>query len=223
MQSQLNYFLRLLTGKLGEPFNGQLHRKKLFQEIFKQFNFDIIIETGTFRGSTTEFFASHFPGSIFSIEYSKNYAEFSRIRTRKYKNVNIVINNSVDGLKNIFRENDFDGKNIFIYLDAHWYDYLPLKDELDVIFNNTNNFNSVIMVDDFEVPGDSDYGFDAYEAGTLNYSYIQPVLIPQSSVFFPTTPGKLETGRKQGCVIIATNEFMTENLRKNLLIKEYGA
>jgi hypothetical protein len=222
MQNQLSYVLRFLTGKLGQPFNGQIYRKKLFQEIFGQFKFDVVIETGTFRGSTTEFIASHFPGPIFSIEYSKKYAEFSRIRNRKHKNVEIVINNSVDGLKNILKENNFREKNIFFYLDAHWYDYLPLRDELDVIFNSANDFNAVIMVDDFEVPGDSDYGFDAYEAGTLNYSYIQPVLIPQSSVFFPTTPGKLETGRKQGCVMISTNEFVTENLRKNLMIKEHN-
>jgi hypothetical protein len=218
MQVQLEYFLRSITGKLGKPFNGQMYRSELFKEILNQFNFDAVIETGTNRGSTTQYIAENFSGPIFSVEYSPKYFEFSKIRTKRYANVEIYMDNSINGLKKIFDNNKFFLKNLLLYLDAHWYDYLPLKDELSIILQNNEDINSVIMIDDFEVPLDKDYGFDSYSTGTLNYSYIEPVLPPNSSVFFPKTPGRRENGFKRGCAVISSNPRVSNVLEKNSLL-----
>jgi hypothetical protein len=55
-------------------------------------------------------------------------------------------------------------KIVFIYLDSHWYDDLPLREEIEIICNGWRHF--VLMVDDFQVPGDSEYGYDEYVMGT---------------------------------------------------------
>lgn len=218
----IDYFSRLVTGNLGEPFNGQKYRMSLFQALLGKFNFDTVIETGTNRGSTTQYIAQHFSGPIFSIEYMEKYADFSRLRTKKYTNIEIIINNSVDGLNSILRKQNLIGKYVFFYLDAHWYDYLPLQDELDLILKQNSDVKSVIMIDDFAVPHDNDYGFDSYKAGTLNYDYIKPVLTTQSEVFFPTTPAKLETGFKQGCAVICSNQELAKKLEAVPLLSKFS-
>lgn len=218
---RVDYLTRLVTGRLGEPFNGQRYRKALFDDLLYSCKFDVLLETGTNRGSTTLYMAEKFSGSIFSIEYMNDYAMFSRIRLKKYGNIDILVNNSVDGLKILFAKEDFSEKTVFVYLDAHWYDYLPLRDELNLILQAHKELSVVIMIDDFAVPHDPDYGFDDYEVGTLNYAYISPCLTPESAVFFPSTPAKQETGFRQGCAVIASNSKLAKKLSGISLLKSY--
>ena len=214
-----DYLARLVTGRLGQPFNGQRYRQALFEALLNICSFDAIIETGTNRGSTTLYMAQKFSEPIFSIEYMNSYAEFSRIRLKNHSHVDIRVNDSVAGLKALFEEQDFSGKTVFVYLDAHWYDYLPLQDELGLILKSHKEIASVIMIDDFAVPHDKAYGFDSYKGGTLNYPYIESSLTPQSNVFFPSTPAEQETGFRQGCAVVSSNRAITSKLAKISLLK----
>jgi hypothetical protein len=65
---------------------------------------------------------------------------------------------------------------LFFYLDAHWYEYWPILDELEVISKNCQN-NAIIVIDDFKVP-DRDFGFTIdYNIGKiLDYEYIKEKL-----------------------------------------------
>ena len=57
------------------------------------------------------------------------------------------------------------------YLDAHWHEYLPLRDELEIALGQFAN--AVVLIDDFQVPDDPGYGFDDYGPGkTLNLEYL---------------------------------------------------
>jgi len=51
----------------------------------------------------------------------------------------------------------------FFYLDAHWEESLPPREELDLIIREFKQF--VVMIDDFEIPNDPGYGFDDYGPG----------------------------------------------------------
>src|SRR3954452_11550307 len=44
----------------GGPLNGQERRREIVQELASAIEFDRVLETGTFRGSSTEFFATVF-------------------------------------------------------------------------------------------------------------------------------------------------------------------
>ena len=57
----------------GGPFNGQTGRQRVALEILDKVRPDAVIETGTFRGITTEWFANHFAGPIFSCEVERMY------------------------------------------------------------------------------------------------------------------------------------------------------
>jgi predicted O-methyltransferase YrrM len=217
---QLDYFSRKMTGRLGKAFNGQHYRMQLFESLMAAFEFDSIIETGTNRGSTTEYFANTFSGPIFSIEYSQKYADFSKLRTKNCKNVDIIVNNSVDGLKYLLESKVSYGSTVFFYLDAHWYDYLPLRDELNLILTTHSHLKSIIMIDDFKVPNDDGYGFDAYDAGTLDYDYIESAMTPGSCVFFPSTLSSVETGFRRGCAVITSEQSVMEKILKITLLRQ---
>ena len=63
----------------GGPFNGQFARCRLFAAIINEFAPRAIIETGTFRGTTTELLATTgLP--IFTIESDRRLYGYSRMR-----------------------------------------------------------------------------------------------------------------------------------------------
>jgi hypothetical protein len=80
----------------------------------------------------------------------------------------------------------------FFYLDAHWYDHLPLLDEMTLILERMSN--SVIMVDDFQVPDDPGYCYDDYGEGqVLDLRYLLPLAHYDFAIFFPDVPSYLES------------------------------
>jgi hypothetical protein len=91
---------------------------------------------------------------------------------------------------------------VFFYLDAHGWGALPLAEELALAFRHWPA--AVVMVDDFQVPGDAGYGFDDYgdgEALTLGYLAGHRVLPPH--VWFPACASEHESGARRGCVVLA--------------------
>jgi hypothetical protein len=91
----------------------------------------------------------------------------------------------------------------FFYLDAHWQEDLPLKQETDVIFSSWRNF--VIMIDDFRVPADPGYGYDNYGLGkSLELRDFPFHEDPRVKVYFPAVPSAEESGRKRGCIVLAS-------------------
>jgi hypothetical protein len=97
-------------------------------------------------------------------------------------------------------------------LDAHWYADLPLEGELDIIAKDWEHF--VIMIDDFQVPGDEGYGFDSYgENQALTLARFAEVFRRQRlTPFFPNLYSGEETGIKRGCVVLAQEPGMVEIL-----------
>ena len=97
------------------------------------------------------------------------------------------------------------------YLDAHWHGYLPLRDELALIFAHFRA--PVIMVDDFKVPGQAGYKYDDYGPDkALTPEYLSQCLLPGTSIFYPATPPEEETGSRRGCVVITPHAGMEAQL-----------
>ena len=93
---------------------------------------------------------------------------------------------------------------VFAYLDAHWGPDLPLREELEIIAAHWKR--AVVMVDDFEVPGDSGYGFDDYGDGAaLTESYLRRAAALGSwTVRYPVAPSTVETGSRRGCCVLTS-------------------
>jgi hypothetical protein len=109
-------------------------------------------------------------------------------------------------------QGDVAQKLVFFYLDAHWYDDLPLNEEVGIIANHWREF--VIMIDDFQVPDDLGYSYDDYGPGkALTLDLIIPsVEKHRLGVYFPAARSTEETGARRGCVVLASTGSQSEKL-----------
>ena len=159
---------------------------------------------------------------VYTVEINERYYGYSKMRLRKLDNVSIYNDNSINFLRNISQDNNFNKSNIFFYLDAHGSGTnLPLQDEVDLIFSNF--INSVIMVDDFEVPY-KNYGYDTRLGKKINLDLLDNLIKKHHlKTYFPFQDSKEETGSKRGMVLLCKDEDdeVCPILEKNLTIQEY--
>lgn len=187
----------------GGPFNGQEVRKSIFYDIVENAGLKAIVETGSYVGTTTEHFArTNLP--TFSIEGNKRYYGYAKARLRKFKNIKLYFGDSREKLSLLLRR-ELAGivrESLFFYLDAHWNEDLPLREEIEIIFTACSS--AIVMVDDFKVPEDAGYNYDDYGVGkSLELDYLSDAIDRcQLAVFFPVKPSDQETGKKRGCVVV---------------------
>jgi len=194
----------------GGPMNGQEGRKGLVLELLEAVKPSVLVETGAYRGTTTEWFASNFDGPIYSCDANKRYYLQARSKLAPFTNAKIYFSDSRAFLRNIIPEIQNKGICIF-YLDAHWLENLPLVDELNIIHHS--KIPAIIIIDDFEVPDDNGYGFDNYgENKKLCLDLISPMPI-EFKIFFPSLSSKNETGERRGCCVLSNiGDDVLENL-----------
>ena len=186
----------------GGPFNGQDFRRAIFIELVRRIPFSVIIETGTFRGTTTEFMQHETQLPVYSVEHSGRGFGFSYLRFLSNRAVRVFWADSRQALARLGRLGSLRGTSPFCYLDAHWDEDLPLADELNFIFATWPR--AVAMIDDFKVPDDPGYGFDVYDStGPLDLEYLRTHLVQPVTPFFPARPSGEETGYKRGSVVLA--------------------
>lgn len=191
----------------GGPFNGQPRRQELFMAIVQKCRPGAIIETGTYLGTTTDFMASvGLP--VFSVEGDARHYGFALARLSRRRTVTLRHGDSREVLRSFFNGplRLFDRQTIFAYLDAHGNDDLPLAEEVEIIFSCCRS--AVVMVDDFQVPDDQDYGYDNYGPGKgLTFDYIKSAVIGHSlAVFYPVVAAAMDSGLRRGCVVLARSD-----------------
>jgi predicted O-methyltransferase YrrM len=184
----------------GGPLNGQDHRRRIVRDLARTIAFDRVFETGTYRGTSTEFFAAVFDAPIETVEASPRFFTYSSLRLAPYPNITIECGDSRGFLRRAAEKHS--NETVFVYLDAHWQDDLPLAEELDIISSGWSR--AVVMIDDFEVPGDSGYGFDDYGPGlALTAAYLPPS-VADWRLFYPSARSDDETGAKRGCCVLSS-------------------
>ncbi len=121
----------------------------------------IAVETGTHRGDTTKLLSDSFD-KVYSIEKyfnnnwygDKSLLDLYEIIQSEKPNINIKLGDSIDHLKLIL--NKYPSEPIMFLLDAHngpdgadMGSNGPIKQELEIIRDNSNNTNHVIIIDDW--------------------------------------------------------------------------
>jgi hypothetical protein len=216
----LDYYCRPGLAEASGAFNGQRARRQLYLELAKVCRFQAIVETGTFRGHTTAFLASGAAAPVYTVEAFPRYHYFARRRFRNRSDIHLISGDSRAFLEQLARDEALRAKRIFFYLDAHWYDDLPLRREVELIAATWKEL--VVMIDDFAVPGDDGYGFDDYGQGRrLSLEYLPPLDELGWAAFFPTTPSAEETGWRRGCVVLTRGQ-MAERLSGLRLLRRHG-
>jgi predicted O-methyltransferase YrrM len=198
-------------------FNGQLARKTLFRALTQRIRFDCVIETGTWVGNTTAFMAQTARLPVFTTEIDRRFHFLARSRLAGVGRVTFELGDSRAFLRGL-AASGAAGATPFVYLDAHWYEDLPLAEEIDIIAAHWRQF--VIMIDDFQVPGDEGYSYDRYGEVALTVEYIRPSLERNGlAAFFPATPSTQETGARSGCVVLARREGLAAELAQLPLLR----
>jgi predicted O-methyltransferase YrrM len=200
-----------LNNDLGGPFNGQIIRQQMFWRLVHSIGAVAIVETGTYRGTTTESIAQQFTGHIYTCELNRRYYEYARRKLASYRNVTIEHADSVNYLTKLLQSDKLDGARTIFYLDSHWNEDLPLLGELTSILDS--GIPAAILIDDFAVPFDSGYTFDDYGHGKrLSVEILSGHLNQIKGIFFPGVSANLETGRRRGAVILATSDEVCATL-----------
>jgi hypothetical protein len=85
------------------------------------------------------------------------------------------------------------GERCFFYLDAHWGDYWPLRDEIAAIRSGTQK--SIVCIDDFVVPGHPQCGFDIYNGSPCGWDTVADLYSDRKPiVYYPTRPNRDQRG-----------------------------
>lgn len=146
----------------GKPAPAGLKRKTV-SAYAKNYNCNILIETGTYLGEMIEYQAKNFE-KIFSIEIADIFYAFSVKRLRKYENISIIRGDSSTVLGKVCEKISEDDRILF-WLDGHYSGgqtgkgekECPIYEELSNIFK-TREDQDVILIDDARCfNGERDY------------------------------------------------------------------
>ncbi len=191
----------------GGPMNGQAGRRAIVRELARTIAFDRVLETGTYRGTTTEFLSAVIGTPVHTVEIDARFREYSAKRLSFDRSIKVVGGDSRAFLRAMAARSRLREQTLFVYLDAHWRDDLPLREELEIVRDSFER--AVVMVDDFQVPGDDGYGFDDYGPGKRLGRELLPPL-PGWAEFYPALPSGRESGFKRGCVVLAAAALAKE-------------
>jgi hypothetical protein len=187
-----------------QALNGQYKRLEFFLNLLRIVKPTVLIETGTYLGSSTILFAQ-FVSKIYTIESEQKYFDLSQKRflNLKLSNIEGILGNSELSLELILKKISPDSKQVLVaYLDAHWYEQIPTTQELSQLAEWGGPF--IALIDDFKVEDDLGYYFDEYDSVTIGLN-----LIPKSKdlfLFYPNILSSLEGGARRGLGIVLNNK-----------------
>jgi predicted O-methyltransferase YrrM len=170
-------------------FSGDTILQSTVRTLFRELRLTAAVETGTCYGETTGWLAQNCP-KVFSIEVKPEYHEAAAARLDRLAalgRVTLILGNSSEVLASL--DPQMVGARPFFFLDAHWYDYWPLVDEVASICQRFERF--VVLIHDFEVPGHPDFvsypgGGAAVDQRPCNLELIRPSVDPaRARVFYP--------------------------------------
>ncbi|MEP7305287.1 MAG: hypothetical protein ABJA98_07225 [Acidobacteriota bacterium] len=202
-------------------FNGQACRKRIFQDILAVAPVEAIVETGTCLGDTTGYMALTSQLPVHTCDLNPRFHALAKTRLSEIDSVHLNLLDSRSFLRERARGPMADRLLLF-YLDAHWYDDLPLSQELDIIASEWTQF--IVMVDDFQVPDDPGYGYDNYGVDkALTLDLLRPSIAQHDlAVFFPTYAAVQETGARRGCVILTKHGEHAERLESVASLRRWA-
>jgi len=181
-----------------QAFNAAPEIGSLLVHLKKKYSLTVAVETGTFKGNTTTFFADLFP-KVYSVEANKALYRSAKKEFADCDNLTLVHGSSADALPRIL--STIRNARALFYLDAHWGDDWPLREELQAIAK-THRDRCVIVIDDFKVPGREDLPFDYYGNRECSLEYIQDLLPAIFSSYKVLYVIPRSTGSHAKCVLL---------------------
>ncbi len=173
-------------------FAGDYYIKYELEKLINKFGVKSIVETGTAEGKSTLEMSS-MVNNVYTIEINEKSYNVAQERLNKSKNIKMYLGNSPEVLRSIIEEIEYPA---LFYLDAHWFDYWPILDELKVISQSKNANECLIFIHDFAVPNKS-FGYDIYKNQPLDINYVKEKLY-EINKSFKYYYNKKALGKKRG-------------------------
>jgi hypothetical protein len=209
LEAHLDWKSKAASPSWGGPFNGQDRRRELVEQVLDSCDVSAIVETGTYRGTTTEWFAQRTDVRVVTVEVHSRFYHYSRKRLAGFKNVNVVLGDSDRVLRGLAHSSDVPKERVLFYLDAHWYSSHPLANEFQTIAAHWVDW--IVLIDDLMVPDDPGYGYETHDGIPLAVDTLGLEHVPNVHVFWPSARSVDETGMKRGSAIIS-HRLMTSCL-----------
>lgn len=178
-----------------EPFAGDVIAEYEFIKLKKKFDIKNVVETGSYVFSTTKWLCENFD-LVYTYENNEHFYGVGVDKVRTFTNVRAFLEDSISGLQKL--KDKLPEPTIF-FLDAHWGEYCPLLDELDVI--STLNTTPIIVIHDFKT-NNPDLGFDRYNENDFCLEWIEnhiKKIYPNGFDYYYNTQA---VGAKRGIIYI---------------------
>ena len=203
-----------------QPFNGQVIRASTIFQIARELKPSYVIETGTFKGTSTVWLAGLATKGTYTIEIDSLSASDARKRfSENYSDlpIQLIVGDSAEQIKEVLKNIESKTESVLAYLDAHWLDAIPTALEIEALVKWDGTW--VAVIDDFYNPHDLNYGFDKYRDVVIGSELLSA--IDGLEIWVSTLPAKEETGARRGTgyvfsrsAILRLGEHLPEDLIK---------
>lgn len=189
-------------------FNSQFVRANILLYLIRELCIDEFWETGTNVGETSLLIAAQTNIPVASCELNQQFFDLAVRRLKPFADrAEIFHEDSRLFLQRMLKRGT--AKRPFIYLDAHWYEDLPLREEIELI--TASAVECLIVVDDFEVSTDAGFGFDKYGDIALDWAYIgESASKGGLQAFQPAYPSQSETGPRRGFILLTRSQMAAD-------------
>src|SRR5260370_12300803 len=114
-------FHRQLSTGFGGPLNGSLARLAAFNELKRRCSFAAVVETGTYRGESTVFFACA-GCPVYTSEMNALYLGYAQARLWSRSNVHFCLGDSREFFRRFIQASTVPKDSVFFYLDSPLHD-----------------------------------------------------------------------------------------------------
>lgn len=210
----------------GMPFHNDPILQLLVKSSIDHFKVSTFFETGTFKADSLLYLIHEFENKLkyVSCEVNDEFFKYAVQRLQQDSLAKNMLNHSIAifnlsspaAIRKYFKSADPDELTLW-WLDAHWYSYWPLQDELKEILRFASK--ALIFIDDFRVPS-YNYPVPAYASyggHDNNMEYIDEILNIQRNpekfdILFPAYESKSLQGYTPSYVAIYMN--LKDNFNK---------
>jgi predicted O-methyltransferase YrrM len=158
----------ILMAEQDGAFNKDTFVQAEFKTLQKKFKLKKCIETGTCYGYTSAFLSTFFK-EVKTVEVNEKFLTIAKTnRLDALKNVKCYLGSSADLMEEML---EGCGDDTMIFLDAHWQQHCPLKEEIQSIADT--GIQPVIAIHDFVVPNHPELGYDKIGDQPFNFEWLK--------------------------------------------------
>ena len=202
LSAQLDWLRTSYHVGWGGAMNGQSRRQMLIVDLLRRVEPVAIVETGSFRGATSRWLHEVSDLPVYTVESDVRFFKFAQRACTEAPGVSLTLGDSRALIARLVDEGRV--QRTFFYLDAHWNDDVPRFEELVAIMRHWPS--ALVVIDDFQVPGDAGYGFAMYGDSPLDERYLPD--LAEWALFYPRIPSSEETGARRGCAVLASPDLI---------------